>query len=47
MTRSAEEIFHEARGMAASEQAGYLKGACGADAVLRARVEALLSAVAG
>lgn len=44
MTRSAEELFHEARKMAPSERAAYLKGSCGGDANLRARVEALLKA---
>jgi eukaryotic-like serine/threonine-protein kinase len=44
MTRSAEQIFHEAREMPASDQAAYLKGACGGDAGLRAKVAALLKA---
>jgi len=44
MTHSAEEIFHEARGMPLSERAAYLEGACGGDTALRAKVEALLRA---
>ena len=44
MTRSAEEIFHQVRGVPLSERAGQLNGACGDDATLRARVEALLQA---
>jgi eukaryotic-like serine/threonine-protein kinase len=44
MTRSAQEVFHEARPMPPPERAAYLQGACGGDAALRAKVEALLSA---
>ena len=44
MTRSAEQIFHEARKMPPSERAAYLRGACGGDAALWADVEGLLSA---
>src|SRR5262245_46706810 len=44
VTRSAEQIFHEARMLPSSERAGYLKGACGGDTALWARVEALLNA---
>jgi eukaryotic-like serine/threonine-protein kinase len=35
-------IFTEALGLPASDRAAYLERACGADAVLRQRVEALL-----
>jgi tetratricopeptide (TPR) repeat protein/tRNA A-37 threonylcarbamoyl transferase component Bud32 len=44
VTRSAEQIFHEARKMPPSERAAYLRGACGGDAALWADVEGLLSA---
>ncbi len=44
MNRNAADIFSEARGMPPSEQAGYLNGACGGDAALRAKVEGLLKA---
>ena len=44
MTRSAAEIFHEAREMPAEQRAGYLVGACGKDLALRSKVEALLKA---
>jgi serine/threonine protein kinase/tetratricopeptide (TPR) repeat protein len=44
MIRTAEQIFHEARGMPLAEQAAYLKRACGDDETLRTRVEALLKA---
>jgi WD40 repeat protein/tRNA A-37 threonylcarbamoyl transferase component Bud32 len=44
MNRSAEEIFHEARGIPPTEQAAYVKGACGEDAGLRSKVEGLLKA---
>jgi serine/threonine protein kinase len=43
--RNAETIFNEALAMpSAAERAGYLSGACGADADLRAKVERLLQA---
>jgi hypothetical protein len=44
MSPNAETIFNEARAMPAAERAGYLKGACGNDADLRAEVESLLEA---
>ncbi len=44
MTRSAAEIFHEAREMAPEKREGYLVGACGKDLALRSKVEALLKA---
>jgi len=44
MTRSAEQIFHEAREIQPSEREAFLLGACGPDEVLRAKVEALLKA---
>jgi len=44
MTRSAADIFHEARELQAEQRATYLLGACGKDVALRAKVEALLKA---
>ncbi|MHC5028081.1 MAG: serine/threonine protein kinase, partial [Planctomycetota bacterium] len=44
MSPNAETIFNEARSMRPAERAGYLKGACGNDADLRADVESLLQA---
>ncbi len=44
MKRGAEQIFHEARAMPPSEQAAFIRGACGSDASLLAQVEALLKA---
>jgi serine/threonine protein kinase/TolB-like protein/lipopolysaccharide biosynthesis regulator YciM len=44
MSRNSESIFHEARAMSGETREAYLKGACGDDAALRARVEALLEA---
>ncbi|MCH7799745.1 MAG: protein kinase, partial [Planctomycetes bacterium] len=42
---SPEQVFHEARAIESqSEREGYLKGACGNDAALRAKVDALLQA---
>ncbi|MCH8343263.1 MAG: protein kinase [Planctomycetes bacterium] len=42
---SPEQVFHEARAIESpSERDGYLRGACGNDAALRAKVEALLQA---
>ena len=40
---SPERLFHEARAMVLpGEREGYLKGACGDDAALRSKVDALL-----
>jgi eukaryotic-like serine/threonine-protein kinase len=44
MSRSAEQIFHDARGMSAAERDEYLARVCGEDGALRAEVEALLKA---
>src|SRR6185369_5095729 len=44
MTRSAEQIFHEAREMPAAKREEHLARACGEDGTLRAKVEALLKA---
>jgi eukaryotic-like serine/threonine-protein kinase len=44
MTRSAADIFHEAREMPAEKREGFLAGACGKDLALRNKVEALLKA---
>ncbi|MCY3001525.1 MAG: serine/threonine protein kinase, partial [Planctomycetota bacterium] len=44
MSRPAEEIFHEARGLPPEQRAAFLLGACGKDAGLRSKVEALLKA---
>ena len=42
---SPEQVFHEARAIeAASERDAYLRGACGDDAALRSKVDALLQA---
>ncbi|MCH8006263.1 MAG: hypothetical protein IH888_08545 [Planctomycetes bacterium] len=42
---SPEQVFHEARAIESpSEREGYLKGACGNDAALRSKVDALLAA---
>ncbi len=42
---SPEQVFHEARAIqASSERDAYLRGACGNDAALRSRVDALLAA---
>ena len=42
---SPEQVFHEARAIALpGEREAYLKGACGNDAALRSKVEALLAA---
>ncbi|MCH8153557.1 MAG: serine/threonine protein kinase, partial [Planctomycetes bacterium] len=42
---SPEQVFHEARAIESpSERDAYLRGACGNDAALRAKVEALLAA---
>ncbi len=44
-TLSVEQIFHAARQMGSpAERAGYLQGACGNDAGLRSKVDALLKA---
>jgi hypothetical protein len=44
MNRSAADIFHGARELAADKRGAYLTGACGKDLALRAKVEALLTA---
>src|ERR1017187_2530521 len=41
---SVEDIFHVARSLAASQREEFLQRACGGDAKLRRRVEALLRA---
>ena len=40
----AETLFHQARSRPADQRAAFLDGACGADAALRAKVDALLAA---
>src|SRR5262245_11379750 len=42
--RNAESIFHEARRLPVQDRSRYLAQACGNEADLRARVEALLAA---
>jgi len=44
MTRSAADIFNEARELPLAQRATYLLGACGKDVALRSKVEALLKA---
>lgn len=44
MTRSAADLFHEARELPVEQRAAYLLGACGKDLGLRGKVEALLEA---
>ena len=42
---SPEEVFHKARAIESrSKREGYLDGACGNDAAMRAKVDALLQA---
>ncbi len=40
----AETLFHQARSRPADRRADFLDGACGNDAALRSKVEALLAA---
>ena len=44
MSKSIQTLFHEARDLPASERDSYLRSACGSDAKLRSRIEALLQA---
>ncbi|MEZ5979669.1 MAG: hypothetical protein R3F34_15830 [Planctomycetota bacterium] len=46
-TLDVERLFHRARGLAPRERTAFLDDACGGDASVRSRVEALLTADAG